>query len=112
MSRLFLRLAYLIFVVAMALRCDTANPVDPDASGPPMAAIHRVVLVASSPVGGARVSLTGPGVTREATTGTDGPFGFADLPAGLYFGSKRPASEGMPPSSHIYVTTRERLRGN
>ena len=30
----------------------------------------------------------------------------------LYFGSNRPASEGVPPSSDIYVTTRERLRGN
>lgn len=43
MNRLFLRLACLALVVAMALRCDStqSNPVDPDTSEPQMGAIHE-----------------------------------------------------------------------
>ena len=84
MNRPFLGLACLALLLAMVQRCDTGTPGDLDSSGARMGTIRGTVMVGGSPLGGAQVSLTGTVVTREATTGTDGAFGFADLPAGLY----------------------------
>src|SRR5687767_9343185 len=88
MNRLFLRLACLA-VVAIALRCDTGNPVDPDSNGTPldetpMASIRVTVMVDGSGISGASVSLTGAGIARTAISATDGAFRFADLPPGTY----------------------------
>ncbi|MGH7573212.1 MAG: carboxypeptidase regulatory-like domain-containing protein, partial [Gemmatimonadota bacterium] len=47
--------------------------------------------------GGARVSLAGPGVTRQSTTGTEGEFAFTRLPAGLYTVSATVAEVGCEP---------------
>lgn len=94
MNRLFLRLACLVFIVAIALRCDTGGPVELDSNGnpptgtpptgTPMASIRGTVMAGSSPISGALIVLNGPGITRAVTTEIDGAFTFADLPAGVY----------------------------
>lgn len=94
MKRLFLRLACIAFVAAMALRCDTRSPVDPDSSGSPpteappiqtqMASIRGTVMAGVSPLRTA-VSITGPGITRTAwSSSVDGAFIFVNLRAGVY----------------------------
>jgi uncharacterized protein (DUF2141 family) len=82
MKRLFLRLACLAFVVAIALSCDSthSNPVDPGLSG----AIQGTISMGDSPLFGIQVSLEGPAGNRTASTGANGSFTFADLPPGAY----------------------------
>lgn len=89
MHRLFLRLACLACVTAMAFECESGNPADVEPSGnpsdgPQMGIIHGIVMIADSLLGGAQVSLTGGGVTRTVATGVDGAFMFADVPPGSY----------------------------
>jgi hypothetical protein len=94
MNRLSLRLVCLALVVAMALRCDTGNPVDPDSTGTPptetpstetpMASIRGTVMIGGSAVGGAQIILNGPGMTRVVTAEADGTFTFPDLLPGVY----------------------------
>lgn len=87
MKRLFLRPACLACVAAMTLGCDSGGPVEPDPDGnpgPQTGTIQGTVTIGGSAMGGAQVSLTGAGVTRTATSGTDGAFAFADLPPGSY----------------------------
>jgi hypothetical protein len=94
MNRLYLRLACLAFVIAVALRCDTGNPVDLDSTGTPptetpptetpMASIRGTVMAGGSPISGALIILNGPGITRAVTTELDGAFTFAALPSGVY----------------------------
>ncbi|MGH8950573.1 MAG: carboxypeptidase-like regulatory domain-containing protein [Acidimicrobiia bacterium] len=90
MNWLFLRLVCLASVVAMAAACDS-NPVDPDANRPQLGGIVGIVRYAENVdpiegdrIEGARVSLTGPGGAREATSTFDGSFFFEELPAGVY----------------------------
>ena len=85
MNRPSLQLACLVFVVAMALRCDAnRTPLAPDLGEPQTAAIQGAVLSGGSPLTGAEVALAGPGVTRKVISGTGGAFAFADLRPGLY----------------------------
>lgn len=89
MNRTFLRAGCLLFVAAMAFRCDTGSPVDRDPNGnppseTPIASIRGTVTIDGTAIIGARVSLTGPAVERWTTTGANGSFTFEDLPRGTY----------------------------
>jgi TolB protein len=85
MNRLFLRLACLAFVMGMVVRCDSnRGPVAPELEAPQSGAIHGIVSIGGSPIGGVQVSLTGPGATRTAMSGTNGGFAFTGLQPGVY----------------------------
>jgi hypothetical protein len=78
-----LRFACLAIVFAAVLRCESqaSNPLDnPEIR---MATIHGFVTDGGSPISGAEVSLTGPGLTRTVSSDANG-FTFADLPPGSY----------------------------
>lgn len=79
------RFGCLVFVLAAVLRCETesSTPLDLDDPALRMATIEGFVTNGDSRISGAKVSLTGPGVTRSVSSDSSG-FTFADLPAGLY----------------------------
>ena len=78
-----MRFSRLILVLAAVLACESrgSNPLESPAS---MATIHGSVTNSGSPISGAEVSLTAPGIARSATTGPDGSFAFANLPPAVY----------------------------
>jgi hypothetical protein len=85
MKEHFRRTALLTLVLATVPRCDSNRALlAPDPEEPQMATIQGIVSIAGSPIGGVEVSLTGPGTTRTAMSGTNGGFAFAGLQPGVY----------------------------
>lgn len=78
-----MRFACLAFVLAAVMRCESAGSSPLGSPGILMATIKGFVTNGGSPISGAEVSLTGPGITRTASSGTNG-FTFADLLPGSY----------------------------
>jgi hypothetical protein len=103
MKRIFLRLACLGFVTAMALRCDTANPMDLDSNGNPPDAtgtsgtITGTVTAGGAPISGMRIVLSPLG--RIATTNEAGVFDLTSVPAGDYTVSAVPQGTNCEPVS-------------
>jgi hypothetical protein len=100
MNRLFSRLAAIVLVTAIVSSCDSANPLDPGGIPPDgtppdetlLASITGTVMVGGAPHFGARVTLTGMGITLTTTSWTQGTFRFAGLPSGTYTLSAAPGS--------------------
>lgn len=100
MNRLFLRMACIAFVTAMALGCDTGNPLNlpPEGTPPtgtppdgaPIVSIRGTVVAGGSTIL-TQVSLTGSGISRTAWSSVlDGTFIFVDLPPGVYIVTATP----------------------
>lgn len=77
------RFSCLVFVLVAVLRCETGGSSPLESPGILMATIHGSVSNGGSPINDAVVSLSGLGITRTASSGSNG-FTFADLPPGIY----------------------------
>lgn len=100
MNRLFLELACLVFVAAMALRCDTGGPVDPDSNGdpPPFRGLRVNVRQNERPDLQWHFALFVTGPESRTSSGilrTLASFQFSDLPPGDYAVAAGVASQGL-----------------